>query len=201
MFETELKEIQNKLTKTLNEYRKIKKLEKRMHDLYWIDKSIYGLQVNHIGKNSLYERATSDIRYLLEKNGLRNIGAYTAYNKKEFKNKIKEVENLKNEDVLKQLSEYINSKSMYSIKPEIAGDTITIGLSDYNLYLLLNSLNILINGEIENTETLEKARNALKECNTFIYRNIKITVYKNGKTKLVFADKKILEKFKNLVVL
>ena len=53
--------------------------------------------------------------------------------------------------------------------------------------------------DIETIEVIDKARNALKECNTFVYRNIKITIYKNGKTKLVFANKNTLEKFKKLI--
>lgn len=199
MFEQEIKEIQSKLVRTLNELRKVKAIEKRLHNLYWTEKNIYGIYLSRESKNKLYERASSDLFYLLEKNGLRGYGSRYNENKKSFKSYIKDIKNLTNDKFIETLKTYINTKNYYSINPEVNGDTITIGLSDYSLNLLLNCLNIIINGEIETQEIQDKARNALKNCNTFVYRNIKITFYKNGKTKLVFADKNIQEKFKKLL--
>ena len=200
MFEQEIKEIQSKLVRTLNELRKVKAIEKRLHNLYWIDNSIYGLSLHRESKNKLYERASSDLFYLLEKNGLRGYGSRYNENKKSFKSYVEDIKNLTNDKFIETLKTYVNAKNYYNINPEVNGDTITIGLSDYLLNLLLNCLNIIVNGQIETQEIQDKARNTLKECNTFVYRNIKITIYKNGKTKLVFADKKILEKFKKLTV-
>ena len=47
------------------------------------------------------------------------------------------------------MKQYVNSKGWQHIQPEITNDTITIGLSDYNLDLLLTSLNILIKDNID----------------------------------------------------
>lgn len=200
MFEQEIKQVRNKLAKSLILWREADRLERKITQqehskndtVYWIGNSLKS-------KCYIYEHAGNDLSRHIK----RQIGDYfrtpICYDSKDFKKACNEARNTQKSDIINKLKKYINSKGWQHIQPKITNDTITIGLNDYNLNLLLTSLNILINDNIETYEVIDKARNALKDCNTFVYRNIKITFYKNGKTKLVFADKKILEKFKELI--
>lgn len=197
MFEQEIKEVRSKLAKSLMLWREADRLERKIsekqynNEIFWIG---YKLGC----KSDIYKYACTNINQKISDILGDNFRFY-AYNKKDFKQVCEEVQNIKKSDVIDKLKQYINSKGWQHIEPEIFKDTVTIGLSDYLLPLLLSSLNILINDDIETAETIDKARNALKDCNTFVYRNIKITFYKNGKTKLVFANKNILEKFTKLL--
>lgn len=202
MFEQDIKEVRSKLAKSLILWREADRLERKIRQeedykkntVYWIGHSVKS-------KCYIYEYAGND----LSQRRRNRIGdcfrMSPCYNSKDFKKACNEARNTQKCDIIDKLKQYINSKGWQHMQPEIINNSITIGLSDYNLELLLSSLNILINDNIETTEVIDKARNALKECNTFVYRNIKITIYKNGKTKLVFADKSTLEKFKKLIIL
>ena len=202
MFEQEIKEVRSKLAKSLILWREADRLERKIRQeeafennaVYWIGHSVKS-------KCYIYEYAGND----LSQRRRNRIGdcfrMAPCYNSKDFKKACNEARNTQKCDIIDKLKQYINSKGWQHIQPEIINNTITIGLGDYSLDLLLTGLNILINDDIETVEVIDKARNALKECNTFVYRNIKITIYKNGKTKLVFADKSTLEKFKKLIIL
>lgn len=175
--------------------RKIRKEEAFKNDtVYWIGHSLKS-------KCYIYEYAGNDLSQRRRSRIGDCFRMSPCYNSKDFKKACNKARNTQKSDIIDKLKQYINSKGWQHIQPEIINNSITIGLSGYNLELLLSSLNILINDDIETYEVIEKARNALKDCNTFVYRNIKITIYKNGKTKLVFANKTILNKFKELIIL
>ena len=202
MFEQDIKEVRNKLAKSLILWREADRLERKIRQeedykkntVYWIGHSVKS-------KCYIYEYAGNDLSQR-RKNRIGDCFRMSpCYNSKDFKKACNTARNTQKSDIIDKLKQYINSKGWQHIQPEITNDTIIIGLSDYNLELLLSSLNILINDDIETYEVTDKARNALKDCNTFVYRNIKITIYKNGKTKLVFDDKSTLEKFKKLIIL
>lgn len=202
MFEQEIKEIRNKLAKSLILWREADKLERKIRqEEHFKNNTVYWIGHSLKSKCYIYEYAGNDLNYRRK----RQIGdcfrISPCCNSKEFKKACNEARNTQKCDIIDKLKQYINSKGWQHIQPEIINNSITIRLSDYNLELLLSSLNILINDDIETYEVIEKARNALKDCNTFVYRNIKIMLYKNGKTKLVFADKSTLEKFKKLIIL
>ena len=200
MFEQEIKEVRSKLAKSLILWREADSLERKIRQeeafknntVYWIGHSLKS-------KCYIYEYAGNDLNQRRRNRIGDCFRMSPCYSSKDFKKACNTVRNTQKNDIINRLKEYINSEGWQHIQPEIINNAITIGLSDYNLNLLLTSLNILINDDIETVEVIDKARNALKECNTFVYRNIKITIYKNGKTKLVFADKNILEKFKELI--
>ena len=202
MFEQDIKEVRSKLAKSLILWREADRLERKIRQeedykkntVYWIGHSVKS-------KCYIYEYAGNDLSQRRRSRIGDCFRMSPCYNSKDFKKACNEARNTKKSDIIDKLKQYINSKGWQHIQPEIINNSITVGLSDYNLELLLSSLNILINDDIETVEVIDKARNALKECNTFVYRNIKITIYKNGKTKLVFADKSILEKFKKLIIL
>ena len=198
MFEQEIKETQNKLIKTLLLWREAEKIEKK------IDRAENILYL-HIRKDciyNLYEQATNEIKNKVRRQLDDSFVTGYSRNKKEFKEFCERVKNINNSDILNKLKEYLNNN--YNIKhgliPIINKNSIIIYLSSYKLSLLLSCLNILINNEIEKTEIIDLAYKSLKENSTFIYRNIKITVYKNGKVKLVFADNNILEIFKDKMI-
>ena len=202
MFEQEIKEVRTKLAKSLILWREADRLERKIRQeedykkntVYWIGHSVKPkCYIYEYAGNDLSQRRRSRIGYCFRMS--------PCYSSKDFKKACNTARNTQKSDIINRLKECINSKGCQHIQPEIINNSITVGLSDYNLELLLSSLNILINDNIETVEVIDKARNALKECNTFVYRNIKITIYKNGKTKLVFADKSILEKFKKLIIL
>lgn len=200
MFEQDIKEVRSKLAKSLILWREADRLERKIRQeeafknntVYWIGHSVKS-------KCYIYEYAGND----LSQRRRNRIGDCfrmpPCYNSKDFKKACNEARNMQKSDIIDKLKQYINSKGWRHIQPEITNDRIIIGLSDYSLDLLLTSLNILINDDIETAETIDKAKKAFKDCNTFVYRNIKITFYKNGKTKLVFADKNIQEKFTKLL--
>ena len=202
MFEQEIKEVRNKLAKSLILWREADRLERKIrkeeafenNTVYWIGHSLKS-------KCDIYEYAGNDLSQRRRSRIGDCFRVSPCYNSKDFKKACNTARNTQKSDIIDKLKQYINSKGWQHIQPEIINNTIIVGLRDYNLELLLSSLNILINDDIETVEVIDKAKNALKDCNTFVYRNIKITIYKNGKTKLVFADKIILEKFKELIIL
>lgn len=202
MFEQEIKEVRTKLAKSLILWREADRLERKIRQEEDYKKNtVYYIGYILKSKCYIYEYAGND----LSQRRRNRIGdcfrMSPCYNSKDFKKACNTARNTQKSDIINRLKECINSKGWQHIQPEIINNSITVGLSDYNLELLLSSLNILINDNIETVEVIDKARNALKECNTFVYRSIKITIYKNGKTKLVFADKSTLEKFKKLIIL
>ena len=210
MFEQEIKEVRSKLAKSLILWREADRLERKIkqeeafknNTVYWIGHSLKS-------KCYIYEYAGNDLSQRRRSRIGDCFRMSPCYNSKDFKKACNTARNTQKCDIIDKLKQYINSKGWQHIQPEITNNTIIIGLSDYNLEglsdynleLLLSSLNILINDNIETAEVIDKARTALQESNTFVYRNIKITMYKNGKTKLVFADKNTLEKFKKLIIL
>lgn len=200
MFEQEIKQVRNKLAKSLILWREADRLERKISQeehskndtVYWIGNSLKS-------KCYIYEYAGNDLSRRIKKQIGDCFRMFPCYDSKDFKKACNEARNTQKSDIINKLKQYINSKGWQHIQPKITNDTITIRLNNYNLNLLLTSLNILINDNIETYEVIDKARNALKDCNTFVYRNIKITFYKNGKTKLVFANKNIQEKFTKLL--
>lgn len=202
MFEQEIKEVRSKLAKSLMLWREADRLERKIRQEEALkNNTVYGIGHSLKPKCYIYEDAGNDLSYRRRSRIGDCFRMSPCCNSKDFKKACNEAKNTRKCDIIDKLKQYINSKGWQHIQPKITNDTIIIGLSDYNLALLLTSLNILINDNIETIEVIDKAQNALKDCNTFVYRNIKITVYKNGKTKLVFADKSILEKFKKLIIL
>ena len=200
MFEQEIKEVRNKLAKSLILWREADRLERKIsQEEDYKKNNVYRIGHSVEPKYYIYECAGNDLSRR-RKNRIGNCFRMSpCCNSKEFKRACNTAKNTQKSDIIDKLKQYINSKGWQHIQPEITNNTIIIGLSDYNLELLLSSLNILINDDIETAEVIDKARTALKEFNTFVYRNIKITMYKNGKTKLVFGNKSILEKFKELI--
>lgn len=197
MFEQEIKQVRSKLAKSLISWREADRMERKIREQQYNNEIFYiGHRLD--GKGSIYQYAGTHLNQIISE-VLGDTFRFYCYGKKEFKQVCEKAQNIKKSDVIDKLKQYINSKGWQHIEPEIVKDTVTIGLSDYLLPLLLSSLNTLINDDIETAETIDKARKALKNCNTFVYRNIKITFYKNGKTKLVFADKNIQENFTKLL--
>lgn len=199
MFESEVNEVRNKLAKCLRLWREAEKLKNKIHKAEdYRGENLYYIGLRLDGKINLYQYVSHDLDYVIIKTLSENLKIYgTPYNAKSFKELCNKIKNITKENVLNKLKETINSEynKRNGLGPEVVKDTIIIGLNDYQLPLLLSSLNILINDNIETAETIDKARKVLKDCNTFVYRDIKITIYKNGKTNLVFADKKIFNKF------
>ena len=198
MFETETIEIQEKLTDTLSIYDKMAAL----HNEYWnakTDKYFY-FSERIDGRHIVYTRALEALKKLIEcEAGIKcnfDPQAHNNFADPEVSEAIKKVNNISTDDVLNYFTYLLtpyryNKEARYKIK----GDIIEIGLCHtYALRLVLNVLNILINGGIETREIYEKSKEALKNDKTFIYRDVKITCYENGKIKLVFAKKDILDK-------
>ena len=202
MFEQDIKEVRTKLAKSLILWREADRLERKIRqEEAFENDTVYWIGHNLKSKCYIYEYAGNDLSQRRRSRIGDCFRISPCDNSKDFKKACNEAKNMQKSDIIDKLKQYINSKGWQHIQPEVINNTIIVGLRDYNLELLLSSLNILINDDIETYEVIDKARNALKDCNTFVYRNIKITIYKNGKTKLVFSDKKILEKFKELIIL
>lgn len=193
MFENEIKETKEKLINTLLNFRKFKKIQRKQEKMHK-NNQVYYFDTGALYTTSIYDYASSkllgDINSML---GFRKLQE-NCRNKKSFKTNIKLIEKITLEDVLSEFKRVTQGTSYNGKKTTIADDTINLNLSDYHLKLVLNAINILKNNELETQEIYKKCREVLKTDNTFIYRDVKITVYKNGKTKLVFADNKLKNK-------
>lgn len=199
--EKEINETKAALIKTLKIYRKLKKQKKeieQMQNLSWEDGKILPLWPKFSPKYEIYNTAC---RHLARKaNKLLGFsyisgGLYEWDEKPGFKRVVESIKEIKTDLVLEEFNDIIWNKKLFSLK----GNTIKIESMESYLRLILNILNILINGDFETDEVYEKAIEALNNANTFIYRNIKITLYKNGSMLLVFADDEIKNKFEKLL--
>jgi len=198
MFESETIAIQEKLKDTLAIYDKMAAL----HNEYWNaknDKYFY-FSERIEGRHIVYTRALEALKRLVEcEAGIKcnfDAQAHNNFADPEVLEAVKKVNNISTDDVLNHFAYCLtpyryNNEAKYKIK----NDIVEISLCHtYCLRLVLNVLNILINGQIETREIYEKSKEALKNDKTFIYRDVKITCYENGKIKLVFAKKDILDK-------
>lgn len=199
--EKEINETKAALIKTLKIYRKLKKQKKeieQMQALPWEDGKILPLWPKFSPKYEIYETASRHLARKANKLlgfGYISGGLYEWDEKPGFKRVVESIKEIKTDLVLKEFNDTIWYKKPFSIK----GNTIKIESMEPYLRLTLNTLNILINGDFETDEVYEKAIEALNSANTFIYRNIKITLYKNESMLLVFADDKIKNKFEKLL--
>ena len=198
MFEAETQEIQKRLSATLEIYDRLEAVHSEYRNAR-NDQYLY-FDTRIEGRHIVFTRALEALRRIVESEICvpASFNYYASDCKADDKvtAAIEKVNNISTDDVLNNFTYCLtpyryNNKQKYQIK----GDTVKLELCHrYSLRLILNTLNILINGSIETKQIYEKCKEALSKDNTFIYRDIKITCYENGNTKLVFANKQILDK-------
>lgn len=198
MFEKDIKEIKEKIITSLKVYKQIEKFEKQTRILY-DEKKIFDCYYNNKRKYNIYNCASRALCSIVNRKLGYDVIRQQSDNLKEFKQLVNRVRKIKRFDVLTKIYETINNKNWYYSKPEIKKDVVIIPFQSYNIGLLLNAINLLIKNELEEYEVIEKAIKALEKSNTFVYRETKITFYKNGKAKLVFTDNCTLGNFKKLI--
>lgn len=200
LFTNETQEIRNKLARTLRKWREIKKMEDEIYNLHRADVIFrFYPRVGYI--DEIYSNTFSDFNdYVCLQCGMRSF-IYHIHNKKDFKKSCEKLSKITNYTILEHFLSLLKPRGYdKEANFEINNSTITLKLHyEYNLRILLNVLNILINKSIETDEIYKKCWNTLKNTNTFIYRNVKITCYQNGKIKMVFGDIEILHKMKFLL--
>lgn len=200
MFKKEIEETKQALENTFKIYAKMKDLENEYKSL---ENKLYIDFYTRAYSSTIYNEAIKKLRCaVINTTGIKDIHfRECGYSEKpeeilnEAYNKVSEITE---KTILEKLKNMLNTRYNYekNNRYTIKGDTIELQI-DFKHYtkLILNSLNIIINGVIETLEITEKCKEVLKTENTFVYRNIQITSYKNGKTKLVFADSELKNKF------
>lgn len=91
-------------------------------------------------------------------------------------------------------NEAYGSTSGQSFKNNVFED---IRAHEKQMFLILDCLNLLDNPEPITYDQRQAIYKVLKDCNTFIFKGCKVTLYNNGRLIVKFSDSELFTRFKN----